>query len=521
MKIAIFFLYIINLILLLLFSMHMFQLNSYFFKKHIKWIRKNISKIAIQELFIISSTVLLLLQDKNSIFSIINIAVLVLSIYYNLPKKKQKIKLKYTLRVIRMFAYEIALLFALCFISSNYFKVDLSLALAIINIISFIMCFIANLIDYPINKLLKYLYIQDAKKILSQMPNLIVIGVTGSYGKTSIKNFLSKVLSSKYEVLATPKNYNTTLGVVKTIRENLKPIHQIFICEMGATNIGDIKEICDIVSPTLGVITAIGPQHLESFKSIDNVIKTKFELLDSVSKNNGTMFLNYNNEYISKKDVKNAKVITYGINNESLDYNSNNLHSSPHGLTFSMKDKDTNEIIDFKTNLIGKHNVINLSCAIAVARYLNIPYSQIISKIREIKSIEHRLSLKTLGNITIIDDAYNSNPVSSKFALDTLGEFEGIKIAVTPGLIELGADEEKYNYELGEYMTKVCDYIYLVGQKHSKPIYDGIISKNFDKDKVFIVSSPEEAIGKIISLNLENHINVLLENDLPDNYNLR
>ena len=170
-------------------------------------------------------------------------------------------------------------------------------------------------------------YINDAKRILNEMPNLLVIGITGSYGKTSMKNFLYSLLSEKYDVLKTPKNYNTTMGVVKTIREELKPTHQIFLCEMGATNVGDIKEICDIVNPKLGVITSIGPQHLESFKSIENIIKTKFELADSVKQNNGTIFLNYDNNYIKNKELDMNK-ITYGVNDKHLDYNLSLIHIS-------------------------------------------------------------------------------------------------------------------------------------------------------------------------------------------------
>lgn len=214
------------------------------------------------------------------------------------------------------------------------------------------------------------------------------------------------------------------------------------------------------------------------------------------------------------------EIKSYGIDNTSLNYNSYNLISSSDGLSFKMLDNKSNKEIQFKTKLIGKHNIVNLSAAIGVANYLGIPLESLVSRVREIKSVEHRLQLLPHGNLTIIDDSYNSNPISSKSALDTLGEFEGAKIIVTPGLIELGEDENKYNYEFGQYMTKVCDYIYLVGLKHSKPILEGIISQNFDRNKVFTVSSPQEAINSISALPIQTKITVLLENDLPDNYNL-
>lgn len=513
MKIIIIIEYFVNLILLLIFSMHMFQLNSYLFKKHMSWMKKNISKHILQMTLVLIPGVMLCFN--NIVLNVISAVILAFSIIYNIPKTKSKISLKCTPRVIRMFVTEILIIVVLFLVLGvkNYVLEKL----IILNVISCFLCIFANLINKPEEKLVKKKYINEAKKILEGMPNLIVIGVTGSYGKTSVKNFLYKVLSSKYEVLKTPKNYNTTMGVVKTIRENLKATHQIFICEMGATHVGDIKEICDIVNPKLGIITSIGPQHLESFGSIDNVIKTKFELADSVIKNGGTVFLNYDNEYILNKKIE-GKKITYGINNKNLNYNAYDLTSSSKGLSFKTLNKKKEEF-EFKTKLIGNHNVANILAAISVADYLGVDMKKTISKVREIESVEHRLQLIPHGDLSIIDDSYNSNPISSKAAIDTLGQFEGTKIVVTPGLIELGGEEEKYNFELGEYATKVCDYIILVGQRHSKPIFDGIKSTKFDMNKVFVVSSPQEAMEKIGTLKISGKVTVLLENDLPDNYN--
>ena len=361
--------------------------------------------------------------------------------------------------------------------------------LIIINVFANMLIILSNLVNHPIEMLGRKRYINDAKRILNEMPNLLVIGITGSYGKTSMKNFLYSLLSEKYDVLKTPKNYNTTMGVVKTIREKLKPTHQIFLCEMGATNVGDIKEICDIVNPKLGVITSIGPQHLESFKSIENIIKTKFELADSVKQNNGTIFLNYDNEYIKNKELDMNK-ITYGVNDKSLDYNSYDLESSYKGLKFKILDKEANEEKELKTKLIGRHNIVNITGAIAVADYLKVPMKKIAVKVR------------------------------SKSAVDALGEFKGIKIIVTPGLIELGKDQEKYNYEFGKYMADVCDYIFLVGTDNYEAMLKGIKEKNYDEQKVFKVNLPQEAVSQIISWNLKKEVTVLLENDLPDNYNL-
>lgn len=514
MRIVITLEYIINLIMLLLVSMHMFQLNSYFFKKHTHWMKENRKKIVVQMILILLPT-LVVHFIPNIMGQIITIILMAGSIIYNVPNKNSKIPLKFTNRVIRMFLTEfvISILFLIIF----PIKDNIILKLLILNLLSSIICMIVNIINYPLEEFIRKMYIKDAKKKLQNMPNLIVIGITGSYGKTSVKNFLYKTLSARYEVLITPKNYNTTMGVVKTIRENLKSTHQIFICEMGATKVGDIKEICDIVKPQYGIITSIGPQHLESFKSLENVIKTKFELAKSVKEKSGVIFLNYNNEYIARQELD-MEVISYGIENKKLDYNGYDLISSNKGLSFKMNDQQ-GKTFEFKTKVIGKHNIINITAAIAVANYLGIPMENLIPRVKEIQSVEHRLQLISHGNLTIIDDSYNSNPISSKSALDTLSEFDGIKIIVTPGLIELGAQENKYNFELGEYMSKICDYIFLVGEKNAKNILDGINSSNYSKEKVFMVNSPQEAMKQISEFDITDKIVVLLENDLPDNYN--
>lgn len=505
----------INSLLLLWFHMHMFQLNSYFFKKNMHWMNKNKTKIIIQLILIIISTLFIQLGTIWS--QIIGAITLLTSVIYNTPKEKKKIPLKLTSRVKRMFVTELIIIIILLFVAgiNNYTLAKLE----VINIVSLFLCMIANIINYPVEAMIRQWYINDAKKILSKCPGLIIIGVTGSYGKTSVKNFLVKILSAKYEVLATPKNYNTTMGVVKTIRENLKSTHQIFVCEMGATKVNDIKEICNLVKPKYGIVTSIGPQHLESFKSIENVIKTKLELADSVKENGGTIFINCDNKYLKDQNLD-MNVVKYGVNNDSLDYNAYDLYSSEKGVSFKVKDNDGKEVT-FTTKAIGRYNIVNIMAAIAVANKLGIKLESMVSRVREIKNVEHRLQLINRGSINIIDDSYNSNPVSSKSAIDTLGEFEGTKIIVTPGLIELGKEENKYNYELGEYITKICDYIFLVGKEQSRKVEEGIKSKGFDESKLFVVDSPQEAMQKITSLSIQGKVNVLLENDLPDNYNVK
>lgn len=503
----------LNLLLLLIFYMHMFQLNSYFADRYWGWAKQNTKKLIIP--LVLTAIPAVLMLFNNSILNIISAVILGISIVYNIPRGKAKIPLKYTSRVKRMFITQL-LIVGVAVVGGYQFQLH-TITLAVINLLASIMCVISNFINKPIEAGVRQYYINDAKRILKSMPNLKIIGVTGSYGKTSVKNFLEKTLSAKYEVLITPRNFNTTMGVVRTIRENLKPTHQIFVCEMGAKNIGDIKEICDLVHPDMGVITAIGPQHLDTFKSIDNIIKTKFELYDAVNAKGGVTFLNADNEYIAK-NIDRENVITYGVNNDKLDYNSYNLVSSSRGLSFNIKDSKTGEEVTYRTKLIGKHNIENITGAIAVGNYLDTPLKKMVKHVREIKSVDHRLQIIPRGKLTIIDDAYNSNPISSKAAIDTLAEFSGTKIVITPGMIELGEDEEKYNYEFGKYMADVCDYIIVVGEHNAKAIIDGAKEKGYDEKKIIKVKSPQEGMEQVNKKNILEEVVVLLENDLPDNY---
>ncbi len=507
--------YSVSLCLLLAYYMHMFQLSSYVSKKYIHWMKNNKKKIAIQTLLMTMAILLFHIQKITT--QVFSLACILFCMIYSVPKNKIKIPLKITNRVKRMVVTEV-----LCIILILGIK-DIGkymlLKLYILNVIAPILAWIANFINYPIEYLIRSKYIRQAKKIIQDMPQLIVIGITGSYGKTSVKNFLKDVLSEKFEVIVTPENYNTTMGVVKTIRENLKPTHQFFICEMGATKIGDIKEICDIVKPKLGIITAIGPQHLETFKTIDNIIKTKFELATAVKENHGVIFLNKNNTYIREQKLD-MEVISYGTEDKSLNYNAYHINSSSKGICFNVLDKNNQERI-FKTELVGKHNVVNLMAAIAVASYLEVPINYLETCVRNMRGVPHRLQLIHNKKFTIIDDSYNANPVSSRLALDTLSEFEGIKIIVTPGLIELGKEEKKYNFELGEYIASVCDYVVLVEGGQAQPILEGMLSKGFNRDKILIVDCVQKAISRIQQLDIKENKTILLENDLPDNYGIK
>ena len=313
----------------------------------------------------------------------------------------------------------------------------------------------------------------------------------------------------------TPESYNTPMGVVKTIRGSLKATDEIFVCEMGAKWVGDIKELCDIVHPHHGVITSIGPQHLESFKTLDAVKSTKFELSDSLPEG-GMLFLNGDDENI-RDHGSSRPYISYSIEGDA-DYVACDLHVSERGTSFTVKTRD-GEAEEFSTRLIGRHNVLNIVGAIAISHKMGIGLKELRPAVRRLEGVPHRLQLTDKGGVTVIDDAYNSNPSGTKAALEALSLFDGYRILVTPGMVELGEKQNELNREFGRNAAAVCDYVVLVGYKQAVPIKAGLVDKKYPEDKIFVAADINEALSHVYALNSQGRKKIiLLENDLPDNY---
>lgn len=498
-----------------IYSTHMFQLNSYKSVIQLKWYAKN-KAVFLKNSFILVLGIVLAVCLKNTMPCIICALVVALAaVVFNIPKKAKK-PLVYTKRVIRLLAtnFIVAVAFTVCI---NLFVDSIQVQLVsqlLFCILSPLILLLSNFINAPIESAINKYYINDAKKIIRSHKSLITIGVTGSYGKTSVKFMLGTLLGAKYNVLVTPESFNTTLGVTKTIRSSLRATHDIFVCEMGAKYVGDIKEICDIVNPAHGVITSIGPQHLETFKSLNNVIKTKFELADALP-DTGMLFLNGEDENIKSNSHPHPSV-TYGFS-PGNDYYASDICVSSKGTSFVVHHKD--EQMPITTVLLGQHNVLNLLGAIAICCELGIELNKLPPLVKKIQPVEHRLQLSHRGNITIIDDAYNSNPSGVKAAMNVLSLFDGFKTVVTPGMIELGSVQEEENYKFGALMAKVCDYVVLVGQKQTAPIYKGLTENGFDPANIFVASDLTEGANKAFGLQTDSAEKVVLfENDLPDNY---
>ena len=498
------------------YNLHMFQLNGYKNGEHLKRLKKSIYK---QWILFVSGVLCILggitgfLAFDISSYVFLAMTAWMFNFYrtYNVKKK-----LVYTARVKRLIATNLVLT-AVATCVTAFLNADcLQICFGIILILQPVMQVVCNIINKPVESAVTNWYINDAKKMLKACPDLKIIGVTGSYGKTSVKFYLKTLLEAKYNVLATPESFNTPMGVVRTIREHLKSTDEIFICEMGARHVGDIKEICDIVHPDHGVITSIGPQHLETFFNMDNIKNTKFELADALPEG-GKLFLNGDNQYINEKAVNYPNKTFYYAEKEGSGYYAKDISVGRLGTEFTVVTPE-GETERFSMKLIGGHNVINVVGAIAVAHSFGVSLSDLRIPVRKLEPAKHRLEVLPRGAVTIIDDAYNSNPVGSKAAVETLAMFEGVRILVTPGMVELGDKEEEYNRLFGTYAAKCCDYILLVGKKRTEPIKAGALSEGFPADKLESFDTLNEALNYAYAIKEEGQKVILLENDLPDNY---
>ena len=574
--------------------LHIMQQESYQNDGMFRWIAKNpkqafgkgfIQMIVTIITLLISSLVMILLAKYTNIFSdmkaiyadIPTLIAFVVFFYINLSnffeehkiRKSAKKPLKYTARVKRLIFYNFlvcALLevFILQILESHnvYSTACIPVLYSFLVFTLPVNMIISNWFASPLETAIANRYKQKAYNILNkkEYKHLIKIGITGSYGKTSTKYILKTILEEKYNVLATPGSFNTSMGNVRVIREQLKPEHEVFISEMGARKKHDIQEICDFVRPHIGIITSIGAQHLETFKTIDNVAKTKGELLLGVKNKNsngieynqyesiisiakrmfaivkqennenetdtnrlledGAVFLNKDGgkcEELYKNDSHERKYL-FSADDKDADIYAKNIKSGPEGSEFTVVSEKYKEY-NCKTKLLGKHNVQNIIGAIAIAEYMGLTKEQIQSGVSKIEPVEHRLQLLPSTNGTIvIDDAFNSNPIGSKAALDVIKEFSGTKIIVTPGMVELGAEENKLNKEFGKQMADVVDYAILVGPNHTKPIQEGLKEKNFNDMNIYVVSNLDEATQKLGQITKAGDV-ILFENDLPDSYN--
>lgn len=499
----------------------MLQQNSYRNERYSNWLKQSGDSTSFIRLLSMVVFLFALTPFSPGSASMLLILAVTAVNSYRLMTAKYKKPLVMTNRAWRIYGTSMAISAIVILVSafiSGFSLMVMSLVALGLYCVSHGVLMLANIILTPVEKSINKKYYDEAESILRSMPDLKVIGITGSYGKTSTKHYLYRILSEKYDTCMTPGSYNTTLGVIRTVREYLKPYNEVFICEMGAKQPGDINEICQLVHPSIGIVTAVGEQHLESFKSIENVQRTKFELVDSLP-DDGLAVVNDDFPYVANRDVDNVQVERYAVNaTDRASYCITGLSYNADGTSFTLLTPGGDRL-DFHTRLVGECNVSNLAAAIIVALYLQVPVDKIRYAVEKIEQVEHRLQVKrTPAGITILDDAFNSNPHGSSMALDVLASMTtGKRIIITPGMIELGERQSELNFAFGEKIAKSADVAIVVGEYNREAIVSGIKKGGMDPAKVKTAATFNEAQAMLNAIVAKGDT-VLYENDLPDTF---
>ena len=340
-------------------------------------------------------------------------------------------------------------------------------------------------------------YLRRATKALDGS-KCIKVGITGSFGKTSVKRIAAHILATKYRVLATPASYNTPVGIAKCVGET-EPDCDVFLAEMGARRVGEIAELCDMVKPTVGVVTGVCPQHVETFGSVENIYREKGVLARRAEK------------VILGKTVADMREDALL---EGRDFAAEEVEISADGTAFTLRVGE--ERARVKTELMGRHAAEDVALAAALCKALGMTFEEIVSAVPSAKPAPHRLEKTVSGGVNILDDAYNSNVLGAKDAVEVLKCFGGRKVVVTPGLVELGEIEEQTNVEIGASFAGL-DRIILVGETRVLALRTGYLAAGGEEARVSVVPTLHKA-EELLAAELSAGDAVLFLNDLPDKY---
>ena len=387
------------------------------------------------------------------------------------------------------------------------------------------LLFLADTLLKPVQGLETRRFVQQARRKLDEIAP-VSIGITGSFGKTTTKACVAEVAELRGPAYATPASYNTYLGVVRAINEGLTTRHRAFIAEMGAYRLGDVEELCELVRPSMGVLTAIGPAHLERFGSLDAIEKAKGELAEQLPPD-GAYVTNADDERcVRTAERTEAQVTLFSASGAAgAGVTAHDIEMAEGTTRFTLRQvtaegrREHGEVV-VRSKLLGRHNVANLLAAAAVGLNMDLPLDAIGRALARVTPPAHRLApiLNRQAGIVVIDDAYNSNPVGAAAALEVLASHQAERrLLVTPGMVELGEREAEENERFGAQAAEVCDLVVLVGEERSKPILAGLSSAAFPDSQVHVVASTSEAQALLANTTRRGDV-ILFENDLPDLY---
>ncbi len=381
-------------------------------------------------------------------------------------------------------------------------------------LVPFVFLLAALLLLKPYEIFNKWRTINRTREMILSRP-LKVIAITGSFGKTTTKDFLAEILRTYQPTLKTPQSYNTIFGIAKVVDLELTIKVKYFVCEMGAYVRGEIKTLTYQVPPQYAILTGIGSQHLERFRTLTNTTLAKFELVDAVKPQNA--LVNLDNPYIREhlKLKKYQAVKTYGLKNPQADFNVSQYRFTDKGLVFSLK--TAQKSYQFETALFGTTSLQNLTAAISMALLLGVPVENIQVAVSRLKPSPHRLELSQLNQAVLIDDAYSSNEQGFGQIMDDLAQTAGRKVLITPGIVELGKQTSVVHQQLGQKAAGVFDAVYLAGKSDRTLVMESALKTANSKVKVEYLEKASDLWPTIQKLSCEYDW-ILLENDLPGNY---
>ena len=378
------------------------------------------------------------------------------------------------------------------------------------------MAYYAN---WPFEAMHQQNFIRKVRKKIKTLERdkvLFKIGITGSYGKTSVKNILETILSEKYSVCASPASFNTPMGLTKTVLRHLHNEHNVLICEMGARRKNDIKKLCRIVRPDISILTAIGTAHLETFGTVDDIKTAKFEIMRALPSLGLGIF---NGESEGAKELFEKAVTEKVLTGFDKNYFvfAKNISVCDNGTTFTLC-LDGGEY-KATTKLLGKHNIENILMAVAVAVRLRVPAKDIVNGIAKLTPSKHRMELISGGKngITVLDNSYNSNARGAEMALEVLSLFKGDRFVATPGMVELGNQQFEINKNFGKQIAVMAKGCFVINEINRKALLEGLKEGGMKDENIYICENLEEAREKFAEILKPGSV-ILLENDLPDSY---
>jgi len=383
------------------------------------------------------------------------------------------------------------------------------------------LVWLAALLVSPVERFIAGKFLEEADRRMQVYPGR-VIGITGSYGKTTTKFITANLLSSKYRVLKTPEGVNTTMGITRIIREELRNDHELFVVEVAAYGRGEIREVCEILKPRMGVLTSVGVQHLERFGSQAQIAEAKYELLASLPAG-GTAIVNGDDpiclELGERVRTEGKHVVRYGLDEATpeLAIRATDLRVSSRGTRFRVV-ADTGETETFETPLLGRWNISNILAGLLAGRECGIPLEAMREAVAGLRAAPRRLEIQDEGGIVKILDVANANPRGAQMALEVLAQFTGgSRILITPGMVELGPIEAEENRRFGEAAASVCDYVVLVGPQQTRPIREGLALRGFPADRILVAQHADEVADHLAGIVRPGDV-LLFENRLPDTY---